>query len=71
MGEWSTANRVEAIGQSLHNQMVLTSVERMSIGMFVLTLAYRAQSSIEIRFSSLKDYMSCLYVYMSALCQPM
>ncbi len=65
------ANRVEAIGQSLHNQMVLTLVERMSIDMFVLTPAYRAQSSIEIRFSSLKDHVSYLCVGLSALCQPM
>lgn len=59
VGLWSTANRVEAIGQSLRNQMVLTLLERMSINMFVLTLAYRAQSSIEIRFSSLKGCASC------------
>lgn len=62
VGLWSTANRVEAFGQSLRNQMVLTLLERMSINMFVLTLAYRAQSSIEIRFSSLKDCVSCLCV---------
>ena len=65
VGEWSTANRGEAIGRSLHNQMVLTLVERMSIDMFVLTLA---QSSVEIRFSSRRDRVSCLYVYPSALC---
>ena len=62
VGLWSTANRVGAIGRSLRNQMVLTLLERMSINMFVLTLAYRAQSSIEIRFSSLKDCASCLCV---------
>lgn len=54
MGERSTANRVETIGQSLHNQTVLTLVERMSINMFVLTLAYRAPTSVEIRFSSVE-----------------
>lgn len=69
MGEWSTANRVEAIGQSLHNQAVLTWVERMSINMFVLTLAYRAQTSMEIRFSSVEDFVSSLFLYPSALCQ--
>lgn len=41
MGEPSSANRLETIAQALHNQMVLTLVERMSIDMFVLTLVYR------------------------------
>lgn len=58
MGEWSTANRVEAIGQSLHNQPVLTLAERTSINMFVLTLAYRA----EIRFSSAEASAPSLFV---------
>lgn len=58
VGEWSTANRVEAIGQSLHNQPVLTLAERMSINMFVLTLAYR----VEIRFSSAEASAPSLFV---------
>lgn len=62
VGKWSMANRVGAIGQSLHNQIVLTLVERMSIDMFVLTPTHRAQSSIEIRFSSLKR-LSVMFIY--------
>lgn len=54
------ANRVEVIGQSLHNQMVLTWIGRTSIDMFLLTLAYRATFSVKIR-SSLKDCVSCLH----------
>ncbi len=65
MGEHSTANRVEAIGQPLYNQVVLILVERMSINMSVVTLAYRAQCKIKTRFFRL--YV--MFVFLSALCQ--
>lgn len=64
-GSGAPCNRVEVIGQSLYNQVVLTLLARMSIDKFVLTLAYRARSLVEVRFSCVN---SC-HVYIS-LCQP-